>query len=184
MGYGLAARGCGWLSKVTGSGRPAAKDRALEYVKTQVLTGAFPGGELLSEVKVAAALGMSRIPRPGVPAAGGRGAAPVVSAARRACCAGALGSSARSDRGEAGSWSSSLRTKVVATGAGGMYGGVRAVVHGAATKRDAAAAPNGRRLRGGRPRRSRRILKPSGNAILSGFYSSLRDRRCASPGNR
>lgn len=43
--------------------RPAtAKDRALDYVKTQVLTGAFPGGELISEGDVATALGMSRTP--------------------------------------------------------------------------------------------------------------------------
>ncbi len=41
---------------------PSAKDRALDYVKTQVLTGAFPGGELISEGDVAAALGMSRTP--------------------------------------------------------------------------------------------------------------------------
>jgi DNA-binding GntR family transcriptional regulator len=39
-----------------------AKDRALRYVKTQVLTGAFPGGELISEGDVATALGMSRTP--------------------------------------------------------------------------------------------------------------------------
>ena len=44
------------------AGRPAAKDRALDYVKNQVLTGAFPGGELISEGEVAAALGMSRTP--------------------------------------------------------------------------------------------------------------------------
>jgi DNA-binding GntR family transcriptional regulator len=42
--------------------RIAAKDRALGYVKNQVLTGAFPGGELISEGEVAAALGMSRTP--------------------------------------------------------------------------------------------------------------------------
>src|SRR3954471_1159568 len=40
----------------------AAKDRALDYVKCQVLTGAFPGGELISEGEVATALGMSRTP--------------------------------------------------------------------------------------------------------------------------
>jgi DNA-binding GntR family transcriptional regulator len=40
----------------------AAKDRALDYVKSQVLTGAFPGGELISEGEVATALGMSRTP--------------------------------------------------------------------------------------------------------------------------
>ena len=34
----------------------------MDYVKTQVLTGAFPGGELISEGEVAAALGMSRTP--------------------------------------------------------------------------------------------------------------------------
>ncbi|MCV6974397.1 GntR family transcriptional regulator [Mycobacterium bourgelatii] len=42
--------------------RGTAKDRALHYVKSQVLTGAFPGGELISEGDVAAALGMSRTP--------------------------------------------------------------------------------------------------------------------------
>ncbi len=47
----------------TSDPRPAtAKDRALDYVKSQVLTGAFPGGELISEGDVAAALGMSRTP--------------------------------------------------------------------------------------------------------------------------
>jgi DNA-binding GntR family transcriptional regulator len=44
------------------TGRDTAKDRALDYVKTQVLTGAFPGGELISEGEVATALGMSRTP--------------------------------------------------------------------------------------------------------------------------
>ena len=42
--------------------RGAAKDRALDYVKAQVLTGAFSGGELISEGEVASALGMSRTP--------------------------------------------------------------------------------------------------------------------------
>lgn len=48
--------------ETTGNRRGAAKDRALDYVKTKVLTGAFPGGELISEGEVAAALGMSRTP--------------------------------------------------------------------------------------------------------------------------
>jgi DNA-binding GntR family transcriptional regulator len=47
---------------VAGRVRVGAKDRALEYVKSQVLTGAFPGGELISEGEVAEALGMSRTP--------------------------------------------------------------------------------------------------------------------------
>jgi DNA-binding GntR family transcriptional regulator len=42
--------------------RRGAKDRAYEYVKAQVMTGAFPGGELISEGEVASALGMSRTP--------------------------------------------------------------------------------------------------------------------------
>ncbi|OBG62366.1 GntR family transcriptional regulator [Mycobacterium sp. E3339] len=47
----------------TSEPRPGtAKDRALDYVKTRVLTGAFPGGELISEGDVATALGMSRTP--------------------------------------------------------------------------------------------------------------------------
>ncbi|MGO9510219.1 MAG: GntR family transcriptional regulator [Mycobacterium sp.] len=48
--------------EVAGGRRGAAKDRALDYVKTRVLTGAFPGGELISEGEVATALGMSRTP--------------------------------------------------------------------------------------------------------------------------
>src|ERR1700755_625970 len=50
------------MMKATGVSRGAAKDRAHDYVKRQVLTGAFPGGELISEGEVAAALGMSRTP--------------------------------------------------------------------------------------------------------------------------
>ncbi|OBK14321.1 GntR family transcriptional regulator [Mycobacterium asiaticum] len=46
----------------TARGSGAAKDRALDYVKSRVLTGAFPGGELISEGEVATALGMSRTP--------------------------------------------------------------------------------------------------------------------------
>jgi DNA-binding GntR family transcriptional regulator len=49
-------------TEATGSRRGAAKDRALDYVKAKVLTGAFPGGELISEGEVATALGMSRTP--------------------------------------------------------------------------------------------------------------------------
>lgn len=42
--------------------RLAAKDRALDYVKSQILSGGFAGGELISEGEVAGALGMSRTP--------------------------------------------------------------------------------------------------------------------------
>lgn len=46
----------------TARGPGGAKDRALDYVKSRVLTGAFAGGELISEGEVANALGMSRTP--------------------------------------------------------------------------------------------------------------------------
>jgi DNA-binding GntR family transcriptional regulator len=49
-------------TKANAGGRVAAKDRAHDYVKRQVLTGGFPGGELISEGEVAVALGMSRTP--------------------------------------------------------------------------------------------------------------------------
>jgi DNA-binding GntR family transcriptional regulator len=49
-------------TKPAGVGKVAAKDRALHYVKSQILTGAFPGGQLISEGEVATALGMSRTP--------------------------------------------------------------------------------------------------------------------------
>lgn len=49
-------------TNATGPVKGSAKDRALGYLKTQVLTGAFPGGELISEGDVATALGMSRTP--------------------------------------------------------------------------------------------------------------------------
>jgi DNA-binding GntR family transcriptional regulator len=42
--------------------RLGARDRALDYVKRQILSGAFPGGELISEGEVADVLGMSRTP--------------------------------------------------------------------------------------------------------------------------
>ncbi len=48
--------------RVARGSRLAAKDRALDYVKDHILTGAFPGGELISEGEVADALGMSRTP--------------------------------------------------------------------------------------------------------------------------
>lgn len=59
-GIRLSCKGGSLVTKATG--RASAKDRALDYVKTRVLTGAFAGGELISEGDVATALGMSRTP--------------------------------------------------------------------------------------------------------------------------
>ncbi len=39
-----------------------AKDRAYDFVKERILTGVYPGGELLSEGEVADAVGVSRTP--------------------------------------------------------------------------------------------------------------------------
>lgn len=39
-----------------------AKDRAYDHVKERILTGVYPGGELLSEGEVADAVGVSRTP--------------------------------------------------------------------------------------------------------------------------
>lgn len=50
------------MTSEAANGRAAAKDRALDYVKAKVLTGEFSGGELISEGEVATALGMSRTP--------------------------------------------------------------------------------------------------------------------------
>jgi DNA-binding GntR family transcriptional regulator len=61
VGYDLDAREAGGVAARATSGG-TAKDRALDYVKTRVLTGALPGGELISEGEIAAALGMSRTP--------------------------------------------------------------------------------------------------------------------------
>ena len=46
----------------TNAPRPAAKDRAYEFVKERILDGDYPGGELLSEGEVAEALEVSRTP--------------------------------------------------------------------------------------------------------------------------
>src|ERR1700677_2741677 len=60
--YDLAAREAGVATEATGRRRGGTQDRALDYVKTKLLTGAFPGGELISEGEVSTALGMSRTP--------------------------------------------------------------------------------------------------------------------------
>src|SRR3979411_3015604 len=52
----------GMAAGVTARARGGAKDRALDYVKSRILSGAFRGGELISEGEVARALGMSRTP--------------------------------------------------------------------------------------------------------------------------
>jgi DNA-binding GntR family transcriptional regulator len=60
--YATEIAEAGMAAGVTAKARGGAKDRALDYVKSQILSGAFRGGELISEGEVANALDMSRTP--------------------------------------------------------------------------------------------------------------------------
>ncbi len=164
-------------TKATGGGRPAAKDRALEYVKSQVLTGAFPGGELISEGEVAAALGMSRTPvREAflrLEADGllrlypQRGAlvVPVSSEEARAVIEARL------------VLEQFAATKVVGRGPAACTAVFQRLSAELQRQRDAAAAPNWREFLEADRAFHDVTLKESGNTILSDFYSSLRDRQ-------
>jgi len=163
-------------TKATG-GRPAAKDRALEYVKSQVLTGAFPGGELISEGEVAAALGMSRTPvREAflrLEAEGllrlypQRGAlvVPVSSDEARAVIEARL------------VLEQFAATKVIGRGPAARIAVFEQLSAEVQRQRDAAAASNWHEFVEADRAYHDVTLKASGNAILSDFYSSLRDRQ-------
>jgi DNA-binding GntR family transcriptional regulator len=164
-------------TKATGGARPAAKDRALEYVKTQVLTGAFSGGELISEGEVANALGMSRTPvREAflrLEAEGllklypQRGAlvVPVSSEEARAVIEARL------------LLEQFAATKVVARGPATCAAVFERLSAELQRQRDAAAAPNWRDFVEADRAYHDVTLEASGNAILSDLYSSLRDRQ-------
>ena len=163
--------------KPTGGARRAAKDRAHDYVKRQVLTGAFPGGELISEGEVAAALGMSRTPvREAflrLEAEGllrlypQRGAlvVPVSSEEARAVIEARL------------VLEQFAAAKVIARGpaaCAAVFGRLSAELQ---RQRDAAAAPDWREFLDADRAFHDVTLQESGNVILSDFYSSLRDRQ-------
>jgi DNA-binding GntR family transcriptional regulator len=163
--------------KSTRSGRPAAKDRALEYVKTQVLTGAYPGGELISEGEVATALGMSRTPvREAflrLEAEGllrlypQRGAlvVPVSSTEARAVIEARL------------VLEQFAAAKVLARGPVACTAAFERLSAALQRQRDAAAASNWQAFVEADRAYHDVTLEESGNAILSDFYSSLRDRQ-------
>jgi DNA-binding GntR family transcriptional regulator len=173
----LAGKEVRVATKTTGSGRPAAKDRALEYVKNQVLTGAFPGGDLISEGEVATALGMSRTPvREAflrLEAEGllrlypQRGAlvVPVSSDEARAVIEARL----VLERFAA--------TKVVARGPAACAAVFERLSAELQRQRDAAATPDWRAFVEADRAYHDVTLEESGNVILSGVYSSLRDRQ-------
>lgn len=154
-----------------------AKDRALDYVKAQVLTGAFPGGELISEGDVATALGMSRTPvREAflrMEAEGllrlypQRGAlvVPVSPDEVRAVVEARL----VLEQFAAG--------KVIARGPAACAAVFERLSGELQRQRDAAAAADWREFLDSDRAFHAITLEESGNAILSGFYSSLRDRQ-------
>jgi DNA-binding GntR family transcriptional regulator len=163
-------------TKPTG-GRVAAKDRAHEYVKRQVLTGAFPGGELISEGEVAAALGMSRTPvREAflrLEAEGllrlypQRGAlvVPVSSEEARAVIEARL------------VLEEFAAAKVIARGPAACAAVFERLSAELQRQRDAAAKADWQEFSEADRAFHSVTLQESGNAIVSGFYSSLRDRQ-------
>ena len=164
-------------TKAAGGGRGAAKDRALDYVKRQVLSGAFPGGELISEGEVAATLGMSRTPvREAflrLEADGllrlypQRGAlvVPVSSEEARAVIEARL------------LLEQFAAEKVIRRGPAACAAVFERLSAELQRQRDAAGAPDWREFLDADRAFHDVTLKASGNAILSDFYSSLRDRQ-------
>ena len=165
------------VTKATAGGRSAAKDRAHDYVKRQVLTGGFPGGELITEGEVAVALGMSRTPvREAflrLEAEGllrlypQRGAlvVPVSSGEARAVIEARLVLEQFAAR------------KVIGRGAA-----VRAAIFERLSaelqrQRDAVAKSDWEEFSDADRAFHDVTLQESGNAIVAGFYSSLRDRQ-------
>ncbi|HWF71666.1 MAG TPA: GntR family transcriptional regulator, partial [Mycobacterium sp.] len=164
-------------TKPTGGGRGAAKDRAHDYVKRQVLSGAFPGGELISEGEVAAALGMSRTPvREAflrLEADGllrlypQRGAlvVPVSSEEARAVIEARL----VLEQFAAG--------KVIARGPAVCAAAFKRLSAELQRQHDAAAKSDWEEFAEADRAFHNVTLRESGNAIVAGFYSSLRDRQ-------
>lgn len=163
-------------ARATGS-RPAAKDRALDYVKSQVLTGAFPGGELISEGEVAAALGMSRTPvREAFLRLEAEGLL------RLYPQRGALVVPVSSDEARAVIEARLLleqfaATKVIGRGPTACKAVFEQLSTELQRQRDAAAAPNWQEFVEADRAYHDVTLNAAGNVILSGFYSSLRDRQ-------
>ena len=164
-------------TKATGGGRAAAKDRAHDYVKARVLSGAFPGGELISEGEVAAALGMSRTPvREAflrLEAEGllrlypQRGAlvVPVSSEEARAVIEARL----VLEKFAAG--------KVIGRGSAACAAVFERLSVELQRQRDAAAKSDLQKFSDADRAFHSVTLQESGNAIVAGFYSSLRDRQ-------
>lgn len=154
-----------------------AKDRALEYVKNQVLTGAFPGGELISEGDIATALGMSRTP---VREAFLRMEAEGL--LRLYPQRGALVVPVSPDEVRSVIESRLVLERYAARKVVGRGPGVCAAVFERLTaelqrQRETATAGDWRQFLDSDRTFHAITLEESGNTILAGFYSSLRDRQ-------
>lgn len=164
-------------TKATGARPGTAKDRALEYVKTQVLTGAFPGGELISEGDVATALGMSRTPvREAFLRLEAEGLL------RLYPQRGALVVPVSPDevRGVIEArlvLEQFAATKVVGRGAAACAGVFDRLSSELQRQRDAAVTADWKEFLSCDRAFHAITLEESGNAILCGFYSTLRDRQ-------
>ena len=154
-----------------------AKDRALEYVKAQVLTGAFPGGELISEGDVATALGMSRTPvREAFLRLEAEGLLRLYPQ-RGALVVPVSPDEARSVIEARQLLEQFTATKVVQRGAGACAAVFERLTAELKRQTDAAATTDWREFLDADRAFHSVTLEASGNAILSGFYSSLRDRQ-------
>ncbi len=165
------------MARTAAGGKPAAKDRALEYVKNQVLTGAFPGGDLISEGEVAAALGMSRTP---VREAFLR--LEVEGLLRLYPQRGALVVPVSSDEARAVIEARLLLEQFAVTTVIERGPATRAAVFETLSaqlqrQREALADSDWRAVVEADRAFHDAVLEESGNAILSDFYSSLRDRQ-------
>ncbi|MEE6135022.1 GntR family transcriptional regulator [Mycobacterium sp. 050128] len=154
-----------------------AKDRALEYVKTQVLTGAFPGGELISEGDVATALGMSRTPvREAFLRMEAEGLLRLYPQ-RGALVVPVSPDEVRSVIEARLMLEQHAARKVVGRGPAVCAAVFERLTAELQRQRETAAAGDWRQFLDSDRAFHAITLEESGNAILSGFYSSLRDRQ-------
>ncbi|ORW92342.1 GntR family transcriptional regulator [Mycobacterium sp. IEC1808] len=162
---------------VTNPRAGTAKDRALEYVKAQVLTGQFPGGELISEGDVAAALGMSRTPvREAFLRLEAEGLLRLFPQ-RGALVVPVSPDEARSVIEARLILEQFATTKVVARGPAARAAVYERLSGELERQRDAATAGDWREFLDADRAFHTVTQEESGNAILAGFYSSLRDRQ-------
>ncbi len=159
------------------SGVTTAKDRALEYVKARVLTGAFPGGELISEGDVAAELGMSRTPvREAFLRLEAEGLLRLYPQ-RGALVVPVSPDEVREVIEARSVLEQFAAAKVIGGGPGACAAAFQRLTGELQRQRAAAAAADWREFLEADRAFHAATLQEAGNVILSGFYSSLRDRQ-------